>query len=108
MIGVVRYYGGTKLGVGGLIQAYKTAAKEAIENGEIIELEVFEWVKIFFNYESMPHIMNFVKHHQLPIKDQLFEIECSIVTLLPLKSKEFLKEEIKKIKETTIEEMGIY
>ena len=108
LIGVVRYYGGTKLGVGGLIQAYKTAAKEAIENGEIIELEVFEWVKIFFNYESMPHIMNFVKHHQLPIKEQLFEIECSIVTLLPLKSKEFLKEEIKKIKETTIEEMGIY
>lgn len=108
LIGVVRYYGGTKLGVGGLVQAYKTAAKEAIENGEIVELEVFEWVKIGFEYTVMPQVMNFVKHHQLPIKEQQFEIECSIVTILPLISKEFLKEEIKKINESTIEIMGIF
>ena len=107
LIGVVRYYGGTKLGVGGLVQAYKTAAKDAIENGEIIEMEVFEWVKIHFDYSAMPHVMNFVKQHQLPIKEQIFEKDCSIITNLPLNSKEFLKEEIKKISETTIEEMGI-
>ncbi|MEY3236067.1 MAG: hypothetical protein RI883_168 [Bacteroidota bacterium] len=108
LIGVVRYYGGTKLGVGGLIQAYKTAAKEAIENGKIIELEVFEWVKILFDYSAMPHVMNLLKQYQMPIKEQVFENDCSIITILPLNSKEFLKEEIKKINETTIEEMGIY
>lgn len=108
LIGVVRYYGGTKLGVGGLVQAYKTAAKEAIENGEIVELEVFEWVKLLFDYNAMPQVMNFIKQHQLPIKEQHFEIDCALVTILPLNSKEFLKEEIKKINETTIEIIGIY
>ncbi len=108
LIGVVRYFGGTKLGVGGLVQAYKAAAKEAIENGEIVELEVFEWVKIFFEYTEMPHVMNFIKQHQLPIKEQHFELDCTIITNLPLNSKEFLKEELKKINETTIQEMGIY
>jgi uncharacterized YigZ family protein len=108
LIGVVRYFGGTKLGVGGLVQAYKAAAKEAIENGEIVELEVFVWVKIFFGYTEMPQVMNFIKQHHLPIKEQHFELDCTIITSLPLNSKEFLKEELKKINETTIQEMGIY
>ena len=72
----MRYFGGTKLGVGGLIHAYRTAAKEAIENGEIIELEVFEWIKIQFDYSNMPQIMNLIKQHQLETKDQFFENTC--------------------------------
>ena len=52
LIGVVRYYGGVNLGVGGLITAYRTASKDAIENGKIVELEVHHWSIISFNYEN--------------------------------------------------------
>ena len=61
LIGVVRYYGGTKLGVGGLINAYRTAAKDAIENAKIVEFEMFHWVELNFDYMDMPHIMNIRK-----------------------------------------------
>lgn len=108
LIGVVRYYGGTKLGVGGLIQAYKAAAKDAIENGEIIELEVFEWVKLSFDYEAMPHVMNCIKQHQLTIKDPIFENNCTLITNLPISNKELLKEAISAIENTKIEIIGIY
>jgi hypothetical protein len=64
--------------------------------------------EIFFGYTEMPHVMNIIKQHQLSIKEQHFESECTIITNLPLNSKEFLKEELKKINETTIQEMGIY
>lgn len=108
LIGVVRYFGGTKLGVGGLIQAYRTAAKEAIENGEIIELEVFEWVKIKFDYSAMPKVMNLLKQHNLNMKDQHFEEFCQLTTNLPLSKKEFLKEEFSNVEHTDIETIGIY
>lgn len=108
LIGVVRYFGGTKLGVGGLIHAYRTAAKEAIENGEIVELEVFEWVNISFDYAAMPKVMNLLKQHNLVMKDQLFEATCTLITNFPLQKKEFLKEEFSKVDNTTITILGIY
>jgi uncharacterized YigZ family protein len=108
LIGVVRYFGGTKLGVGGLIHAYRTAAKEAIENGEIIELEVFEWVKVKFDYAAMPNVMNLMKQNQLVMKDQLFEDTCILTTNLPLVKKDFLKEEFCKIDNTLVEVIGTY
>lgn len=108
LIGVVRYFGGTKLGIGGLIHAYRTAAKEAIENGEIIELEVFEWVKISFDYSAMPKVMNLMKYYNLNMKDQLFESSCILTTKLPLPKKEYLKEEFSKVENTSIEVLGIY
>ncbi len=94
LIGVVRYYGGTKLGVGGLINAYRTAAKEAIEDGEIIEKEVFEWIQINFEYVDMPTVMSLIKKYNLHIEKQEFEINCEIILSLPLNQKENLKNEL--------------
>ena len=108
LIGVVRYFGGTKLGVGGLIHAYKTAAKEAIENGEIVELEVFEWIKIQFDYSNMPQIMNLIKQNQLETKDQLFENTCSLLLQLPLNTSNYLQNELNEIQNIEIENLGIY
>lgn len=96
LIGVVRYFGGIKLGVGGLINAYRTAAKEAIEAGEIITKEVFEWVRVNFEYPDMPGVMNCLKHHNLDQKEQVFELNCSLVTNLPLNKAREIKEELKK------------
>jgi uncharacterized YigZ family protein len=108
LIGVVRYYGGTKLGVGGLINAYRTAAKEAITNGEIVELEVYNWVKIHFSYADMPHIMNVLKKNELSIKNKVFEDSCHLTTNLPLQTSEVILSELEKYSSLEIEELGIY
>lgn len=83
LIGVIRYFGGTKLGVGGLITAYKTAAKEAIENGNIIEKELQTRLSIDFPYEKMPTIMSLIKNHHLTILNQDFQLHCNITIEFP-------------------------
>jgi uncharacterized YigZ family protein len=108
LIGVVRYFGGTKLGVGGLIHAYKTSAKEAIENGEICELEVFDWIRINFDYAAMPSVMNLLKQHNLVMKDQVFEETCCLNVNLPLNKSSFIQEELNEITNVQIEQLGIY
>ena len=75
---VVRYFGGTKLGVGGLVTAYKEAAADALQNARIIEQTVNNFYQILFDYPVMSEVMNFVKHHQLQITKQLFENACLI------------------------------
>lgn len=108
LIGVVRYFGGTKLGVGGLIHAYKTAAKEAIENGEICELEVFDWIRINFDYGVMPNVMNLLKQHNLVMKDQVFEESCTLTVNLPLNKSSQIQKELEDITNVELESLGIY
>ena len=97
LIGVVRYFGGTKLGVGGLITAYKSAAKEAIENGIIIEKELQTTVEILFPYEKLPNIMSLLKNIEVQIKTQDFNLDCRLEIQFP-KSKELtLFNNLKKI-----------
>ena len=108
LIGVVRYYGGTKLGVGGLINAYRTAAKEAILEGEIIELEVFDWVRITFEYIDMPYVMNTLKKYQLKMIDNKFEVSCELTTNLSLELSEAIRSELESNETVKIESKGIY
>lgn len=75
---VVRYFGGTKLGVGGLISAYKTAAEEALKNAHILEREISREVTLTFPYESTAEIMRLLKDFDLKILRQQFEEACSI------------------------------
>ncbi|MBN7811635.1 YigZ family protein [Algoriphagus sp. H41] len=78
LIVVVRYFGGTKLGVSGLIKAYKTAAALAIEDSQIIR----EWVKIAldirFPYPAMNEVMKVVKTHELEILSQEMALDCQM------------------------------
>lgn len=108
LIGVVRYFGGTKLGVGGLITAYKEASKEAIQQAEIIELEIFEWINLKFSYEDMPSIMSLVKQKGLVIQEQLFDLDCKLKLNLQLQSKDLIKIELEKYSSVEIEILGIY
>lgn len=75
---IVRYFGGTKLGVGGLVSAYKTAAKEVLENATIIEKTVQNFYELYFDYEIMPEVMQFIKQNQLQVVEQFFETTCFI------------------------------
>jgi len=84
---VIRYFGGTKLGVGGLITAYKEAAKDALNNAAIIEKEVTEPLTIHFKYESMNSIMGLVKTFDVEIVEQNFELDCTIKLNCPKRNK---------------------
>jgi len=78
LIVVIRYFGGTKLGVGGLITAYKTAAAEAIAANEIITAVVTERVSFEFDYPNMNEVMRLTKALDLKIMDQHFDNRCSM------------------------------
>ncbi|SFG08999.1 uncharacterized protein, YigZ family [Algoriphagus hitonicola] len=76
LIVVVRYFGGTKLGISGLIQAYKTSAALAIEANEIIEEQVKSVIKIKFPYPQMNEVMKLVKNLDLEILNQEMHLDC--------------------------------
>ena len=71
---VVRYFGGTKLGTSGLINAYKSAAFDAIQNAEIIEKTLEDVFRVSFDYAIMSDVMNAVKKLELEICNQEFEV----------------------------------
>jgi len=108
LIGVVRYYGGVNLGVGGLITAYRSVAKDAIENGEIVELEVHQWFTITFNYEDMPHVMNFLKKQNIPISEKKFEIDCELKIELPLSISDHICSTLLSYSSLKMNDLGIY
>ena len=83
LVAVVRYYGGTNLGVGGLINAYRTAAKEAFENARIVEDEDRNEIELRFTYEAMPFVMNAVKTSDCKIIEQHFEENPSLKLSIP-------------------------
>jgi uncharacterized YigZ family protein len=70
LIVVIRYFGGVKLGTGGLIQAYKAAARDAIENGVIITKRWMVRLEIRFNYLQMNDVMRVIKEENLRIISQ--------------------------------------
>jgi uncharacterized YigZ family protein len=78
LVVVSRYFGGTLLGVSGLINAYRTAAESAITNVEIIERTVQEFYEITYPYLSMNDVMRILKEEDIDQTDQSFELECSI------------------------------
>jgi len=108
LIGVVRYYGGTKLGVGGLINAYRTAAKEALEKNEIIEVEVFHHFRLIFDYPIMSDIMNWLKKSNLDYKNQLFEVNCQLEVAFPLLRSEQLLAELNEFEDLSTLDLGEY
>ena len=78
LIVVVRYFGGVKLGVGGLINAYRTAAQLALENAKIIEKTININYVITFEYKNMNKVMRIIKEKQLNIINQVLELNCKI------------------------------
>ncbi|SEJ42675.1 uncharacterized protein, YigZ family [Dyadobacter sp. SG02] len=75
---VVRYFGGTLLGVPGLINAYKTATEEALNVAEIITRHYFSVYRLSFQYPQMNDVMRIVKEMELPVRTQEFEMQCTM------------------------------
>ena len=78
LVAVVRIFGGTKLGVGGLISAYKETAKMALENSMITEKVLTQQITLVFEYSEMYTVMRFIKKHQLDIVDQKLHLDCEV------------------------------
>lgn len=78
LIVVVRYFGGTLLGVSGLINAYKLAALDAINNATITEKTVNDFYAIQFDYVHMNEVMKIIKEQELKIESQNSELTCSL------------------------------
>lgn len=107
LIGVIRYYGGTKLGVGGLVNAYKTAAKDALEHGTIITMEVFQWYELVFDYDHMTPVMQFINVNGLEMADPDFQMICKLKIHVPLGDPANVKEELE-IMKIEVNDLGIY
>ncbi len=84
LIVVVRYFGGIKLGIPGLIRAYKTSSADAIDNSVIIEKTACRMFKIEFDYLAMNAVQKVLKDMGLPQQNQEFGQTCQIETRVPL------------------------
>lgn len=92
LIVIVRIFGGTKLGVGGLITAYKTAAQLTLENCEIIEKTIDIHFLVSFDYKNMNKVMRVIKEKNIDIVIQKMEMSCEIEIKTRKKNAEILFE----------------
>lgn len=78
LVVVVRYFGGIKLGIPGLIRAYKTSTADALSSAKVVEKIAGSWYRIEFDYSLMPAAMKIVKDLDLPQRAQDFGTSCSM------------------------------
>lgn len=88
LIVVVRYFGGVKLGVSGLINAYKTAAQLSLEASKIVTKTINRHYKITFDYKNMNKVMRIIKEKNIKVLDQKLELDCQLNISVRLKESE--------------------
>lgn len=101
---VVRYFGGIKLGTGGLVVAYKAAAAEAIAAAAIIEKTVDEDVTVLFEYPFMNDVMRIVKEEEPEILDQSYDMDCSMTLRIRRSMMPKLRARLEKVETARIQE----
>ena len=103
LIIVVRYFGGVKLGISGLIRSYKTAAANAIINSKIITKTLKEQFEVCFEYTQMNNVMRLVKEFDLEVVKTDFQIDCKLIFAVPKSKSLDVEDTFKKNHEITIE-----
>lgn len=91
LVVVVRYFGGTKLGVGGLINAYKTTAKLILDESIIIKKTIDIYYQLIFDYKDMNKVMRIIKENNIEIKNQVMNLNCEY--LISIRKKKAAKVE---------------
>lgn len=102
LIVVVRYFGGVKLGVGGLITAYRAAAADALEGISIEKRFVKEIYEVAFQYPQMNEVMRLVKDKSLEVVNQDFQIDCKLIFAIRKSQADAVVAAFKKNHELTI------
>jgi uncharacterized YigZ family protein len=103
LIVVVRYFGGTKLGVPGLIAAYKESAAAVLDEAIIEERTVDKRIKIDFSYIVMNDVMRIIKEEQPKIEEQVFDNLCSMTLAMRLSKADILLGRLKKVEGAIVE-----
>lgn len=97
LIVVVRYFGGTKLGVSGLINAYREAAADALNHAEIVEKTVDEQIRICFSYLVLNDVMKIVKEENPDVLERNFELQCEMLLSIRQKDSGNLRERLSQV-----------
>ncbi len=105
LVVVVRYFGGIKLGVRGLIDAYKDATADAIQNAQIVTKIIHVHYLIDFDYLSMNKVMKILKEHGLPQTDHQFDLKCRLAFSVRQSMAEKIREAFEKIEGLKIQKM---
>jgi len=105
LIVVIRYFGGTKLGVSGLILAYKSAARDAIKDSKIVKVHITRDIVVDFEYPLMNSVMRVVKEEKLKIYKQDFTSDCKISLRIKKDSLKIALEKFGKIRGVALKEL---
>lgn len=105
LVVVVRYFGGIKLGIPGLIRAYKTSTAEALDKAGCVEKIAGKWFSVRFGYEAMNSVMKILKDMDLQQKGQAFGAECTLQVWIRLSTEDDFRTRIGKIENCTINEL---
>lgn len=103
LIVVIRYFGGTKLGIRGLINAYKGAAIDALQNNAIITKTIRNHYRIHFEYTAMNDVMQIMKEHDLPQYNHDFDLKCKLDFSVRQKMAGEIVSKLEKIRELRLE-----
>lgn len=107
LIVVVRYFGGVKLGVGGLINAYKTGAQLALEASKIVTRTINKTFLISFDYKNMNKVMRVIKEKNLKVINQKLELDCQITISVRKKDASTIFEIFENIYEVNIKSLSV-
>ena len=105
LVVVVRYFGGTKLGVPGLIAAYKESTAQVLAECEIVERTVDITVKVSFSYIAMNDVMRIVKEMQPRVVDQQFDNLCTMTLTIRESESAQLVGRLEKVEGATVEQI---
>jgi uncharacterized YigZ family protein len=95
LVVVVRYFGGTKLGVSGLINAYKTSTKDALDMAIVITKKITKPITLTFPYQSTNEAMKLVNDMDIKVSKQSFDTDCQIDGLIPIQNMDSVSKKVK-------------
>ena len=107
LIVVIRYFGGTLLGTGGLINAYRSAAADALANSEIITKVIDELIEVRFPYAAMNSVMKVLKEERVEQVAQDFDTDCKIIMSIPVERSERLTLRLRSIGRVSVNKLSI-
>ena len=108
LVCVVRYYGGTKLGVGGLIQAYRETARGVLGEATLVTRVPVCLLTLDFGYPLLDAVMRFISQHQLNLRSQRMELDCSLELEVPLGQCEEILRGIRALREVKVRRKTTY
>ncbi len=105
LVVVVRIFGGTKLGVGGLIHAYRTAAEMALNNALIVEKTIQQQLQLTLDYANLNKVMKLIKNEGIQILHQDLNTHCTLILSIRKKKMEIIYSKLLKMQEIEVEKL---